>query len=219
MAEVTVVFDNKANENLHHGWGFSCLVKQNNTTVLFDTGWDGHLLLENLGFLGFAPESIDILVLSHQHWDHIGGLSHILHAAKTLKVYVPSSFSRHLKDEISKQAEIEEVTNACEILPGMWSSGELGEKIPEQSLIIQGKRGCYVITGCNHPGIRSVLQIASSFGKVVGILGGLHYLEDIKLLDGLDYIAAGHCTNRQDELKSRYGARYVPIYSGYSVEF
>ncbi len=34
----------------------------------------GHRLLENLATLGLAPEDIDIIVLSHLHFDHAGGL-------------------------------------------------------------------------------------------------------------------------------------------------
>jgi len=35
---------------------------------------DGHVLLENLSALGLAPDDIDIVVLSHLHFDHAGGL-------------------------------------------------------------------------------------------------------------------------------------------------
>ena len=35
---------------------------------------DRHLLLENLDVLGFSPESIDYVILSHLHFDHAGGL-------------------------------------------------------------------------------------------------------------------------------------------------
>lgn len=218
MPKVTVVYDNKTNGKLQHGWGFSCLVEQGDNKILFDTGWNGQALLENLEDLGIKPETINVLVVSHQHWDHIGGLSHILHAAKNLEVYVPSTFSRNLKSEISRYAEVVEVTESCEIMPGMWSSGELGKNPPEQSLIVKGKTGIFVITGCAHPGLRPILEVAASFGKVVGILGGLHSLDEIQLLEDLDYIAAGHCTQRVGELKSLYGNRYVPIFSGYSVD-
>ncbi len=34
----------------------------------------GHLLLERLGLLGIAPEDVDVVVLSHLHFDHAGGL-------------------------------------------------------------------------------------------------------------------------------------------------
>ncbi len=35
---------------------------------------DGHVLLENLAALGVAPEDVDVVVLSHLHFDHAGGL-------------------------------------------------------------------------------------------------------------------------------------------------
>ncbi len=34
----------------------------------------GHVLLQNLAELGVAPEDIDVVVLSHLHFDHAGGL-------------------------------------------------------------------------------------------------------------------------------------------------
>ncbi|MDK2891657.1 MBL fold metallo-hydrolase [Methanohalophilus sp.] len=219
MPKITVVDDNKTNGKLNNGWGFSCLVEQGSNKVLFDTGWDGQALLENLEILGINPKTIDILVLSHQHWDHVGGVPHMLHAAGNLKVYVPSSFSPNLKKEISIHAEVAEVTNACEIIQGIYSSGELGEKTPEQSLIIKGKSGIFVITGCAHPGLSPILEVASSFGKIVGVLGGLHSLDEIQLLENMKYIAAGHCTRRIEDLKSLYGNRYTPIYAGYSIVF
>jgi glyoxylase-like metal-dependent hydrolase (beta-lactamase superfamily II) len=35
---------------------------------------DRHVLLESLGAIGIAPEDIDVVVLSHLHFDHAGGL-------------------------------------------------------------------------------------------------------------------------------------------------
>ena len=62
----------------------------NGKTVLFETGIgaffepklrqrfgvveDRHVLLENLSAAGFAPEDIEVVVLSHLHFDHAGGL-------------------------------------------------------------------------------------------------------------------------------------------------
>lgn len=35
---------------------------------------DGHVLLESLAAVGLSPEDIDVVVLSHMHFDHAGGL-------------------------------------------------------------------------------------------------------------------------------------------------
>lgn len=218
MTEITVLYDNKSHTDLLGGWGFSCFIKKGNYNVLFDTGWNGYLLLENMKKLGIDPESIDCIVLSHQHWDHIGGLPTMLHETGKLKVYVPASFSRNLKNEIAKHSELIEVTDACLITDGIWSTGELRDKINEQTLLVMAKGGIHAITGCGHPGVEKILQAASSFGRLTGILGGLHTIEDIEVFDDLDYIAAGHCTRLQKELKSRYPKKFVSIHSGYYMK-
>jgi len=42
--------------------------------VRFGVEPEHHALLTNLSSLGFAPEDIDVIVLSHLHFDHAGGL-------------------------------------------------------------------------------------------------------------------------------------------------
>jgi 7,8-dihydropterin-6-yl-methyl-4-(beta-D-ribofuranosyl)aminobenzene 5'-phosphate synthase len=58
--------------------GFSCLVtieKAGRTTrVLFDAGLSPDGLVENMRRLEIAPGDIDIIVLSHGHWDHTTGM-------------------------------------------------------------------------------------------------------------------------------------------------
>jgi 7,8-dihydropterin-6-yl-methyl-4-(beta-D-ribofuranosyl)aminobenzene 5'-phosphate synthase len=218
MTEITVVYDNRSQKPLTSGWGFSCLIRHKGKNILFDTGWNGHLLLENMHLLDIPPETIDTLVLSHQHWDHIGGVAEILHKTEDLDVYVPASFSRNLKNEMSGLANLIEITEMTEIYTGIWSTGELGETVKEQSLVIKGSKGLYVITGCAHPGADTIIAAASRLGTVTGILGGLHTLEDIEVLKELDYVAAGHCTADQEKLQARYPESYVPIYAGYRTE-
>jgi glyoxylase-like metal-dependent hydrolase (beta-lactamase superfamily II) len=67
----------------------SLLVKDDDKNILFDVGTgaffnpelkkrydieDGHVLLNSLDAVGFGHEDIDFVVLSHLHFDHIGGL-------------------------------------------------------------------------------------------------------------------------------------------------
>ena len=58
--------------------GFSCLVtmtKADRTTrILFDAGVTPDGLIENMRRLELSPRDIDIILLSHGHWDHTTGM-------------------------------------------------------------------------------------------------------------------------------------------------
>ena len=58
--------------------GFSCLVTIERagraTRVLFDAGLTTDGLVENMRRLDLSPGDIDIIVLSHGHWDHVTGM-------------------------------------------------------------------------------------------------------------------------------------------------
>jgi 7,8-dihydropterin-6-yl-methyl-4-(beta-D-ribofuranosyl)aminobenzene 5'-phosphate synthase len=54
--------------------GFSALVTIGNVRVLFDAGLTPDGLVENMRRLELSPGDIDIIVLSHGHWDHTTGM-------------------------------------------------------------------------------------------------------------------------------------------------
>ncbi len=73
------IYDNyQYNPKLKTGWGFSCLVKVNGKNILFDTGGNDSILLGNMEKMNIDPNQIDIVVLSHIHGDHTGGLTEFL---------------------------------------------------------------------------------------------------------------------------------------------
>ena len=103
--KITIIYDNEVfKEDLKADWGFSCLVEAENTPrILFDAGTNGSILLSNMKKLDIAPESIDEVFISHNHFDHTGGLSAFLNVNNNVKVYVPSSLKgvRGVKEVIS----------------------------------------------------------------------------------------------------------------------
>lgn len=204
MLRLTVLYDNEACPGFTGSWGFSALLETGKEILLFDTGWDGTLLLKHMEKIGINPTCISKLVLSHQHWDHIGGLPELLYANPGLTVYVPSSFSKNLKREIRKRADLVEIKEATEISEGIWSTGELGDKIKEQSLVLNTENGSYVLTGCAHPGIEAIMDAALSCGKIKGILGGLHDSERFERLKEMELIAAGHCTVHKEKIRNAF---------------
>lgn len=217
--KLTVVYDNEAKEGLIKGWGFSCFVDTGEHKILFDTGWDGQVLLHNMEVLGIDVHGIDILILSHQHWDHIGGLPTFLFQNPKVNVYVPASFSANLKKEISSRSVLHEVTGIQEICRRVYTTGELGTEIKEQSLVIDSDKGMYVLTGCAHPGLQSIIDSASRIGNIEGIVGGLHDSTDYDLLGKLKFIGAGHCTSHKSCIEGMFPDRYRNTFAGFILHF
>jgi 7,8-dihydropterin-6-yl-methyl-4-(beta-D-ribofuranosyl)aminobenzene 5'-phosphate synthase len=214
----TVIYDNEANPGFTGSWGFAAIIESNDETLLFDTGWDGILLLENMKKLQISPYHIKKLILSHQHWDHIGGLPEILQENPDIKVFVPASFSENLKREIGKRAFLVEVEGPVEISRDIRSTGELGDKIKEQALILDTEGGSYVLTGCAHPGLASILNSALAYGNVKGILGGLHDSEEFEKLKGMETISVGHCTLHKEKIKEIFPSEFIEIKVGLCLE-
>ncbi len=215
---ITITYDNEALPKLKSGWGFSCLV-ENEKKLLFDTGWDGTILLFNLKALGINPRDIDIVVLSHDHWDHIGGLARLLDVNPDVDVYVPSSFSRRLKDEITSRARLIEVDGPAKICDRVYTTGVLGTGIQEQSLLLETKKGIIVITGCAHPELSVILNSASSLGSVYGVIGGFHGFDEYGILNNVPLIVPCHCTAHKSEIARLFPDAFKTNGAGWSMEF
>ncbi len=201
--KITVVYDNEVlKKGLTAGWGFSCLIDDD---ILFDTDNDGVALLHNLEKLGINPSNIKFVVLSHGHGDHTGGLSELLEENQNLSVYALASFSKWLKNEIPAKTKLVEVRGPMQIHKDVFTTGELGA-YKEQSLIGLDKRGVFgVITDCAHSGVHNIINTASKFGKIYGIVGGFHGFSDFDVLKGVRLIspATVHHTKRSWRAHSR----------------
>lgn len=176
--DLTIVYDNNAyNEKLETRWGFSCLVEGLEKTILFDVGGEGLLLLRNMEKLKIEPSEVDVVILSHIHYDHIGGLSDFLRKNPLVTVYMPKSLPQSVKDRVKDAgAKLVEVHSSIEICKNAYSTGELGAWIKEQSLIIKTSKGLVIITGCAHPGVVNIVKKAKEMLKsdIYLVLGGFH---------------------------------------------
>jgi 7,8-dihydropterin-6-yl-methyl-4-(beta-D-ribofuranosyl)aminobenzene 5'-phosphate synthase len=206
--EITVVYDNNHyKEGLETAWGFSCLITGAYKTIFFDTGGDGSLLLGNMKVMGIDPGQIDLIVLSHIHGDHVGGLRSILEKNPDVIVYLPESFPKHFKEDVKLYgAKVINISGPLKISENVYSTGEIGTWIKEQSLIVQTENGIIVITGCAHPGIVEIVKRAKDLIRddVLLVIGGYHLgnkgkgeIEEIikgfKKL-GVRYVGPCHCT-------------------------
>lgn len=222
---IKVIYNNIVDDEKFEGrWGFSCVIEGLEKTILFDTGGIGELLMENMEKMGVDPASIDLVVLSHFHNDHYGGLERFLEENSEVMVFAPRSFPEEWEKELrEKKIKLIEVSGPMIICKDVFTTGEMGSEIIEQSLLIKTVRGTVVITGCAHPGIVSIVEKATDLsGKQAFLaMGGFHLrdcsdeeLEQVlrRFHDlGVIYCGASHCTGDVQiaAIKEAYGGRYV----------
>ena len=167
--KITIVYDNEVKkEGLRADWGFSAFIEDENLPpLLFDTGADSPTTLHNMKKLNIDPQDISVIVISHAHRDHTGGLSGILRINEIAELYLPSSFGRAFPG-----SEVTIVKDPIQIRDNVFSSGEL-EGV-EQSLALKTDRGI--------------------FGKLYGIAGGFHGFHSFSAFSDLSLICPCHCT-------------------------
>ena len=136
---LTIVFDNYPGlAGCRCLWGFAAWIEFEGRNLLFDTGSNGRILLQNLATLGLAPRALDLLVLSHPHWDHMGGLDSILELNPRLTLAVHEGFSQHLIADLPGlcgELIVLGPEPRC-LAPGIYASGVLDSDPPEQALLI-----------------------------------------------------------------------------------
>jgi len=224
---ITVVHDNyPCAEGLKTAWGFAAHIAGAERSILFDTGSDGPLLLENLAKLRIDPARIDTLVLSHVHGDHAGGLAGLLAANPRIEVYLPGSFPARIKDFVrGAGAAIVEVHEPQQICEGVYTTGVLGRRIEEQALAIRTQRGLVVLTGCAHPGVASMVDTARRlYGEdLLLVMGGFHLewtmsrkIERIIAAFrecGVRYVAPTHCSGEKarERFRERFGRGFIEV--------
>ena len=204
---IIIAYDSKGLPGFETGWGFSALITGRHN-VLFDCGWDGSMLLRNLGRLNIGLTEIHRIVISHAHWDHLSGLAAVLREhsePEGVQVFVPASFSPHLKREISRSADLREITGPEEIARDVFTTGELGNGPGEQSLLMVDGDECVVITGCAHPGIGEITDRASLTATPRWLIGGFHDAMPGEMPDGLDRVVMCHCTRHREEIGRVFG--------------
>lgn len=202
--KVTIVFDDYAwKEGLTADKGFSAVIDAHGKRILFDAGSNGIILLNNLKKLEIDPKSINELFLSHNHFDHIGGLSAFLNHNNDVKIYVPRSLRGiHNAKEVNSIGPESQSLNK-----NFYTTGEI-DKI-EQSLVIDTPKGLVILTGCSHPGIEKILERANKFGKPFAMIGGFHDWANYEVLDNLKFVCPTHCSKHRQAISEYFPNKYL----------
>jgi len=224
-ATIIGVYDNyQVNPDLTTAWGFGCVIRTAKEDILFDTGGDSSILLSNMEKMNISPEDIDIVVISHIHGDHVGGLTGFLERNGNVKVYIPASFPDSWRKKIeSYGADYQDVSGPMQISDNVYTTGEMGTWIKEQSLVLNAEEGLVVITGCAHPGIVNIVKRAEQMlpdKNVYLVMGGFHLsgASDSELRSiigafrdiGVQKVAPSHCSG--DRCRGLFEEEYKENY-------
>ncbi|MHA1727152.1 MAG: MBL fold metallo-hydrolase [Promethearchaeota archaeon] len=226
-----IVYDNRkppnnlSSLNLKTGWGFSAAIKFKRKKVLFDCGWSGYIGLDNLKNLNITP-NFDYIIISHQHWDHMGGLAYVVRQSPNAELYLPDDFSnnltKELQDRVKKVYRIKGKNGPIEITEGIYVTGDVqgSGSIGEQSALIRGNNYDLLIVGCMHPGLKPIYELASKIIPPNAIIGGIHGFNDINYLRStkLRNMFLGHCTQHFNLFENLRGISYKQIYTGFCLE-
>ena len=165
--KVTVVIDNSvpisANKPFLGEHGLSLLLETDSYKLLLDAG-QSSAVVHNLSLLGIHPLQLDAIAISHGHYDHTGGIPHILrHRDKPIPIYAHSlifgmryAVSSRGREHIGIPFEKEEsiclgadwklMSDPLEIAPNLWFSGSMPRKTAfeqgDTKLVVCDKSGC-----------------------------------------------------------------------------
>lgn len=230
----TVLYDNYVHQQgTRADWGFSCLIEGAEKTILFDTGTKPEILMHNVEALNADLKKVDLVVISHNHGDHTGGLTAVLERKPSVEVLFPVSFPAEFGRKVKEAgAGTRAVDKPVEICRHVYLTGEMGDQIKEMSLVLDTPGGLVIVTGCSHQGIVSILERAQEIvdKPIHLVFGGFHLgntpdadvqriiaaFKDLKV----ERCGATHCTGDRAiaQFRAAFGERYVPIGTGKVIE-
>jgi len=141
-------------------WGFSALVEAGDHRLLVDTGARPQTVLQNARELGVDLSSVQEVILTHNHDDHVGGLMTLrqelvktnpaalsrAHVAKGIFYSRPTKSGGEDNEMIAIKKAYEATggifivhDTAAEIFPGGWLTGPVPRVFPERNWSVSGQ--------------------------------------------------------------------------------
>ncbi|MFH1878375.1 MAG: MBL fold metallo-hydrolase [Candidatus Omnitrophota bacterium] len=233
---VKVIFDQKAKKGLLSGTGFSCLI---DGKILFDTAEASTALVENMDRFMVSALDLKAVVISHDYWNHTGGLWELLRRQNGLKVYGCKSFSHTFIDCVKELGgDLVLLDKPVEIEKNIFATGELINEetenpVSEQAIVVHGDKGTSVITGCAHSGILNLVRgIKDTFRlkDLYMVLGGFNLdpldMDEIRKITSalveMGVKKTGPAYSSGDKARrifsGKYHENYIPVEAGYIIQ-
>ncbi|KPJ88335.1 MAG: hypothetical protein AMS18_13460 [Gemmatimonas sp. SG8_17] len=231
---VTILYDNLWHDDrLEFDWGFAALIELGDRTVLLDTGTQGDMFMRNLRTLEKDPADIDALVISHAHGDHTGGMEALFASGARPTVYLLEAFPQELRQQTAAVTTVVEPEPGDQIVAGVFTTGQVGQAIPEQAVAIETGVGLVVITGCAHPGVVEMTQRVRDLSEepIHLVMGGFHLIgasgqqlqaavQGLLALE-VEQVGVSHCSGMPAiaAFSRQYGSDFVPLGVGRVLTF
>lgn len=150
QVELVLVCENTAcGSGLLGEHGLCWWIRSQNKSMLFDTG-QGMTLLPNAKKLDIELESVDAVLLSHGHYDHVGGLGAFMKRNRKAPIYThPASLDykfsllssgngkllsipllHNKKERATWEKRLKFVETPTEIIPGIFATGTIPRRVP-----------------------------------------------------------------------------------------
>ena len=203
--KIISLLENTSNTNLKPKHGLCLYIETLKHKILFDLGPD-ETYIKNAKLKKIDLEEIDIVIISHGHIDHGGGLKSFLKIDSKAKIYIQESAFRKYYSKflfiyiniglknitnnrivmINGDYKIDEnirlFTSKGNELPSPMNKNLLDENknkdkfIHEQNLIIKENK-VVLIMGCGHNGVINILESAKE--PIDICIGGFHLYDPI----------------------------------------
>lgn len=202
--KITALVENTTSNNMFKTeHGLSLYIETKMHKVLFDTG-ASDLFLENAIKMNIDLKKVDIMILSHGHYDHSGGVKTFMKMNKKAKIYIhEDAFKKHFSKredefvdigidfkrntrmvithdyyEIDNELFLFSKLGDCKLVPSnnkfLYMDRLENDDFKHEQNLIIKEEKNVLISGCAHNGIVNIVEKANEYISINHVISGFH---------------------------------------------